>query len=168
MLAVTEFTTLDDEHESIIVALPSFAAAWQSPSGYYLPISARFGHLNNRPVATCLHASFHTIMSESGASAERQFKILLLRSPAEKGEDKYESVFRESEYEGINVPVLETVNVNIEEVKNLMREGPQGVGVDGVIMTSGRSSSIWKEFAEELAEEVSSSKDATRIAETSG
>jgi hypothetical protein len=103
-------------------------------------------------------------MSESRTSTERQPKILLLRSPTETGEDKYENVFKESEYEAINVPVLETVNVNIEEVKNLMGEGPQDVEVDGVIMTSGRSSSIWKD----LAQELSSSEDVNSRVETSG
>jgi hypothetical protein len=107
---------------------------------------------------------FRAVMSESGISAQGQSKVLLLRSPTETGEDKYENAFKESEYEAITLSVLETVNVNIEEVTKLMGEGPQRAGVDGVIMTSGRSSLVWKD----LAEELSSSDDTNRILEASG
>ncbi|KAJ3986976.1 tetrapyrrole biosynthesis uroporphyrinogen III synthase [Lentinula detonsa] len=72
----------------------------------------------------------------------RTFTILL-RTPDSSTIDKYEAAFNVSgqQYKAVCVPVLETVLMNLEELKQTIISGPK---VDGVVMTSARSCEAWK------------------------
>ncbi|TBU24877.1 tetrapyrrole biosynthesis, uroporphyrinogen III synthase [Dichomitus squalens] len=79
--------------------------------------------------------------------------VLLLRAPSEDagGVDKYEEAFRTRGYRATSVPVLETVHMNIEQLKETVRRG--GEGYAGVIVTSGRAVEAWRLVVQQLVEE---------------
>lgn len=70
-----------------------------------------------------------------------KLNAILLRAP-EASPDKYEVAFSTlgSQCSAVSVPVLETVLVNLEDLK----ESIMNIKVDGVIMTSVRSCEAWK------------------------
>lgn len=82
--------------------------------------------------------------------------VLLLRSPATDGPDKYESAFKAIGYHPVSVPVLETVLVNLQELEAILRKGPDAEKLSGVIITSARSCEAWKEAVQNV---VSSEQD---------
>lgn len=77
--------------------------------------------------------------------------VLLLRAPAEEGPDPYETVFRTRGYAPISVPVLETLIVNLNDLKKKVAVGPKGQGLSGVIITSKRAIEAWSKAVEELS-----------------
>ncbi|KAI0790205.1 hypothetical protein BC629DRAFT_1512294 [Irpex lacteus] len=78
--------------------------------------------------------------------------VLLLRSPNSDGPDKYESAFQAAGYHGLSVPVLvlETVLVNQDDLREVVRRGPQEAGLSVVVITSSRSSEAWREVVRGL------------------
>jgi len=60
----------------------------------------------------------------------------------------------------LTVPALETTHVNLDELKRLIREGPDAHNLGGVIITSGRSCEAWKMVVEELVCEQDSKETA--------
>ncbi|KAF5384036.1 hypothetical protein D9757_006965 [Collybiopsis confluens] len=69
---------------------------------------------------------------------------ILLRAPdASSSPDIYESAFNSmgTQCSGVCIPVLETVLVNLDRLKEVILGEPK---VDGVIMTSARSCEAWK------------------------
>ncbi|KAJ4481004.1 tetrapyrrole biosynthesis, uroporphyrinogen III synthase [Lentinula aciculospora] len=68
---------------------------------------------------------------------------ILLRAADMSTTDKYEAAFNAfgPHCKGVCIPVLETVLVNLEKLKQTIIAGPK---VDGVIMTSARSCEAWK------------------------
>ena len=81
--------------------------------------------------------------------------VLLLRSPNGDGSDKYESAFQEAGYRTISVPVLETVLVNLEDLKSLIQTGAEGQNLSGVIITSARSCGAWREAVQGVVRQAS-------------
>lgn len=69
--------------------------------------------------------------------------VLLLRAPAEDGPDRYEAAFEEKGYVPLSVPVLETVLVHVDALRDKIVRGPEAQGLSGVIMTSKRSVEAW-------------------------
>ncbi|KAI0790222.1 tetrapyrrole biosynthesis uroporphyrinogen III synthase [Irpex lacteus] len=76
--------------------------------------------------------------------------VLLLRSPTSDSPDKYESTFQAAGYHALSVPVLETVLVNQDDLREVVRRGPQEAGLSGVVITSARSSEAWREVVRGL------------------
>ena len=68
-------------------------------------------------------------------------KVLLLREPSTP--DKYESTFTSAGYHPISVPVLETLPVNLPALRDIIRDGPEACGLEGVVITSKRSCETW-------------------------
>ena len=89
--------------------------------------------------------------------------VLLLRSPTIDGPDKYESTLQNVGYRPLSVPVLETVLVNLEELKDLIYSGPRVLDLSAVIITSARSCEAWREVVQQL---VSSEAPTTAGAST--
>lgn len=69
--------------------------------------------------------------------------VLLLRAPAEDGPDRYEVVFEARGYVPLSVPVLETVLVHVDVLRDKIIRGPKVQGLSGVIMTSKRAVEAW-------------------------
>ncbi|KAF8555183.1 tetrapyrrole biosynthesis, uroporphyrinogen III synthase [Imleria badia] len=69
--------------------------------------------------------------------------VLLLRAPADDGPDRYEAAFEERGYVPLSVPVLETVLVHADVLRDKIVRGPDVQGLSGVIMTSKRSVEAW-------------------------
>lgn len=104
--------------------------------------------------------------------------VLLLRAP-NGSPDPYEAALTESGYRPFSVPVLETVLVNGEELKGILRDGPGASssgsnsggsngddgegeregGYGGVIVTSSRAAEAWGKAVEEIANEVGSESE---------
>lgn len=71
--------------------------------------------------------------------------VLLLRAPAEDEPDRYEAAFEAKGYVPLSVPVLETVLVHIDVLRDKIENGPDAQALSGVIMTSKRSVEAWCE-----------------------
>lgn len=95
--------------------------------------------------------------------------VLLLRAP-NGSPDPYEAALTESGYRPFSVPVLETVLVNGEELRGILKDGPsggnggdkegeRGGGYGGVIVTSSRAAEAWGKAVEEIANEVGSESE---------
>lgn len=110
--------------------------------------------------------------------------VLLLRTP-NGFPDPYESALAQSGYRPFSVPVLETVLVNGEELRSVLRDGPVGSasgargeegeggeegeeregaerggrGYRGVIVTSSRAAEAWGKAVEDIANEVGSQSE---------
>lgn len=95
--------------------------------------------------------------------------VLLLRAP-NGSPDPYEAALTESGYRPFSVPVLETVLVNGEDLKGILKDGPsggnggdkegeRGGGYGGVIVTSSRAAEAWGKAVEEIANEVGSQSE---------
>ncbi|EIM80151.1 tetrapyrrole biosynthesis uroporphyrinogen III synthase [Stereum hirsutum FP-91666 SS1] len=95
--------------------------------------------------------------------------VLLLRAP-NGSPDPYEAALTESGYRPFSVPVLETVLVNGEELRGILKDGPSGGnggdkegerrgGYGGVIVTSSRAAEAWGKAVEEIANEVGSESE---------
>jgi len=84
-----------------------------------------------------------SIMTSSRAN------VLLLRAPSCGTEDKYEAVFDSLKYDVSSVPVLETVLSNLDQLKDILAHGLQGVQPSAVICTSSRACQAWKEAVAE-------------------
>ncbi|KAF9528794.1 tetrapyrrole biosynthesis, uroporphyrinogen III synthase [Crepidotus variabilis] len=65
--------------------------------------------------------------------------VLLLRSPAEEAEDRYELAFRNAGYRPVSIPVLETLICHSSELAEYILSKPREIGIFGVIVTSKRS-----------------------------
>lgn len=76
--------------------------------------------------------------------------VLLLRAPTTDGPDKYESALSNLEYHPVSIPVLETVLVNLGDLQDLVKSGPNFLKVSGVIITSARSSEAWRDVVQRL------------------
>ena len=79
--------------------------------------------------------------------------VLLLRAPSGDGQDKYESAFQAIGYHAVSVPVLETVLVNLDDLKKLVQAGPEECSLSGVVITSARSCEAWREVVQSLVSE---------------
>ena len=80
-------------------------------------------------------------------------RILLLRGPsADVSPDPYEVEFSKKGMAALNVPVLETVLANLEELHWVIETGPTFHGYTGVIATSGRSTEAWLRASERVLE----------------
>ncbi|KAF8824500.1 hypothetical protein HHX47_DHR8000145 [Lentinula edodes] len=77
---------------------------------------------------------------------------VLLRAADISFTDKYETAINAigPRSRGVCVPVLETVLMNLENLKQTIAAGPK---VDGVIMTSARSCEAWKAVVAQSADE---------------
>ncbi|KAH0834148.1 beta-glucan synthesis-associated protein-domain-containing protein [Lanmaoa asiatica] len=71
--------------------------------------------------------------------------VLLLRAPAEGGPDRYEVAFEARGYVPLSVPVLETVLVHVNALRDKIVCGPNAQGLSGVIVTSKRAVEAWCE-----------------------
>ena len=69
--------------------------------------------------------------------------VLLLRAPAEDGPDRYEAAFEARGYVPLSVPVLETVFVHIDALRDKIVLGPEAQSLSGVIITSKRAVEAW-------------------------
>ena len=76
--------------------------------------------------------------------------MLLLRSPTTDGTDKYESALKTTGYNPISIPVLETVLVNLENLKDVIKSGPTVLKLSAVVVTSARSCEAWREVVQQL------------------
>lgn len=76
--------------------------------------------------------------------------ILLLRSPSQDTPDRYESCFNSSGYHPLSIPVLETVLTNLDDLRQIVRDGPASQNYAGVILTSGRACEAWRNVVEDL------------------
>ncbi|KZT25046.1 tetrapyrrole biosynthesis uroporphyrinogen III synthase [Neolentinus lepideus HHB14362 ss-1] len=90
------------------------------------------------------------------------WNVVLLRSPSTDGPDPYETTLRSKGFIPLTVPALETTHVSLDELKRLIREGPDAHNLSGVIITSGRSCEAWKMVVEELVHEQDSKETADR------
>lgn len=76
--------------------------------------------------------------------------VLLLRAP-NGSPDPYESALTQSAFRPFSVAVLETVLVNDEELKRIVKAGPNGSEeYSGVIVTSARAAEAWGKAVEEI------------------
>ncbi|KAF9235000.1 tetrapyrrole biosynthesis, uroporphyrinogen III synthase [Melanogaster broomeanus] len=71
--------------------------------------------------------------------------VLLLRAPAEGGPDRYELEFETKGYTPLSIPVLETVTVNVEVLKEKILSGPKEPGL------SGRAVEAWSDAIEMIS-----------------
>ena len=101
--------------------------------------------------------------------------VLLLRSPSTDTPDRYESAFSTAGYDPISVPVLETALTNVNELAQIILNGPDfeddhlcrcccnrrcfRCGYSGVVMTSARACEAWKAAVESIA--ASSNSDSS-------
>ncbi|KAF8127643.1 tetrapyrrole biosynthesis uroporphyrinogen III synthase [Boletus edulis] len=69
--------------------------------------------------------------------------VLLLRAPGEDGRDRYETVFEAKGYAPLSVPVLETVLVHVDTLRDKIVRGPDAQDLSGVILTSKRAVEAW-------------------------
>lgn len=76
--------------------------------------------------------------------------VLLLRAPADDGPDRYEVVFEARGYVPLSVPVLETVLVHIDELRDKIVRGPDAQNLSGVIVTSKRAVEAWCEAIQSI------------------
>ncbi|KAG8215429.1 tetrapyrrole biosynthesis, uroporphyrinogen III synthase [Butyriboletus roseoflavus] len=77
--------------------------------------------------------------------------VLLLRVKDDEP-DRYEVAFEAKGYLPLSVPVLETVLVHIDELREKIVRGPDAQGLSGVILTSKRAVEAWCEAIRSLAE----------------
>lgn len=111
--------------------------------------------------------------------------VLLLRAP-NGSPDPYESALTQSGYRPFSVPVLETVLVNGEDLKGILKDGPGSSGAsmssvregeregegegerereggyEGVIVTSSRAAEAWGKVVEDIANEVGSESEISQ------
>jgi len=80
--------------------------------------------------------------------------VLLLRAPAEDGPDRYEAAFEARGYVPLSVPVLETVLVHVDVLRDKIVRGPKAQGLSGVIMTSKRAVEAWCDALRSIADAV--------------
>lgn len=78
--------------------------------------------------------------------------VLLLRAPEEGGPDRYEVAFEGRGYVPLSVPVLETVLVHVDELRDKIARGPDAEGLSGVILTSKRAVEAWCEALRSIVE----------------
>ncbi|KAF8837893.1 tetrapyrrole biosynthesis, uroporphyrinogen III synthase [Paxillus ammoniavirescens] len=79
--------------------------------------------------------------------------VLLLRAPAEEGPDRYELEFETRGYTPLSIPVLETVPVSIDILKEKILHGPNEQALSGVIITSKRAVEAWSEALEMISQD---------------
>lgn len=82
---------------------------------------------------------------ESILHRRRMKHVLLLRAPAGDGPDRYEAAFEARGYVPLSVPVLETVLVHVDALRDKIVRGPDAQGLSGVIMTSKRAIEAWSD-----------------------
>ncbi|EMD32831.1 hypothetical protein CERSUDRAFT_143432 [Gelatoporia subvermispora B] len=85
--------------------------------------------------------------------------VLLLRSTPQDGPDKYEEAFRARGYNPVSVPVLETVLKNIENLRDVILEGPARRSYGGVIVTSARACEAWRATMQRIVKESPASSE---------
>ncbi|KAI0798174.1 tetrapyrrole biosynthesis, uroporphyrinogen III synthase [Abortiporus biennis] len=78
--------------------------------------------------------------------------VLLLRS-SQDVPDRYEVAFKTRGFHPTSIPVLETVHVNLDELRNIVRAGGRESGFDGVIITSARACEAWREVVKDTSSE---------------
>lgn len=87
--------------------------------------------------------------------------VLFLRDPSRSPVDLYELAFKSSEYNPVSVPVLETVLINLDSLKSIVRDGPVRENYAGVIITSARACEAWKTVTRHLVESSSIEESKT-------
>ena len=85
--------------------------------------------------------------------------VLLLREPSQDSPDRYQTAFSAAGYHPVSIPVLKTIHTNISHLRDIIQEGPEALGYNGVIITSKRSCDAWKEALRLLSD---SAPDDTR------
>ena len=78
--------------------------------------------------------------------------IIFLRTPPDEGPDTYADLFTSAGYHAHSLAVLETVSINVQELRDVLSQGPDKLGIGGVVVSSGRAVGTWREAASTLAE----------------
>ena len=78
--------------------------------------------------------------------------VLLLRAPDEDAPDRYEAVFGAKGFVPLSLPVLETVLVHVDTLRDKIVRGPNAQGLSGVILTSKRAVEAWCEALRSITE----------------
>lgn len=82
--------------------------------------------------------------------------VLLLREPAKDGPDRYEQAFKQVGYHPVSIPVLATVHDDVNNLVEIVKNGPETYDLGGVVITSKRSCEAWGKALSDIRKSQSS------------